>query len=51
MVHEGNMDWLYAIPIIKLAITNSIKVSSSLSPVYIVYRTPIRIPVDILDGV
>ena len=50
MVYEGSMDWLHAIPIMELAINNSIQDITGLSPVYIVYRTPIRMPVDMLDG-
>ena len=43
------MDLLYAIPITELAINNL--GYSGLSAVHIVYRTLIKMPVDILDGV
>ena len=51
MVHEGSTDWLHAIPMMELAINNSIQDSTGLSPAHIVYGTPIRMPVDMLDGV
>ena len=51
MIYEGIVYWLYAIPTMELAINNSILDSKYLSPVCIVYSTPIRIPVDMLDGV
>ena len=51
MVYKGSMDWLYAIPMREIAINYSIQDSTGLSPVYIVYRTPIRMPVDMLNGV
>ena len=46
------MDWLHAIPMMELAINNSIYDSTGLSPAYIVYNgPPIKMPVDMLDGV
>ena len=45
------MDWLHAIFIMELAINSSIKDSMGLSLAYIVYRTLIRIPVDMLHGI
>ena len=51
MVYEGSTDWLHAIPMMELAINNSIQDSTGLSPAYIVYGTPIKMPVDMLDGV
>ena len=51
MVSEGTKDWLNAIPMIELAINNSIQDSTGLSPAYLVYSTPIRMPLDMLDGV
>ena len=51
MVYEGNTDWLHAIPMMGLTINNSIKDSTGLSPPYIVYGTPIRMYMNMLDGV
>ena len=51
MVHESSTYWLHAIPTTELAINNSIQDSTGLTPVYIVYWTPIRMPIDMLDGV
>ena len=51
MVYKGSTDWLNTILIIKLAFKNSIQDSKSLSPVYIVYRTPVRMLVDMLESV
>ena len=51
MVHEGSTDWLHAIAMTELAIGNSIQDSTSLSPAHIGYTTPIRMLVDMLDGV
>ena len=45
------MDWLYASYLLELAINNSIQDSTGLSTAYIVYGTPIRMPVDMLYGV
>ena len=47
----GILDWLLAFPMIELAINNNIQDIASLPPVYIVYETPIRMPMDIVDGV
>ena len=51
MVYEDSTDWLHTIPRMELAINNSVQNSTGLSPAYIVYGTPIRIPVDMLEGV
>ena len=51
MVYEGSMDWLHAIPMIQLTISNSIYNITGLYPANMVYKTPIRMPVDMLDGV
>ena len=51
MVYEGSMDWLHTIIMIELAIKNRIQDSTGLSPAHKVYRTPIKMPVDMLDGV
>ena len=45
------MDWLHAIIMTELAIKNNTRNNTGLSPIYIVYRTLIRMPVDMLDGV
>ena len=45
------MDCLNAIPMIELAINNSIKDIIGLSPAHIVCSIAIRMPVDMLDGV
>ena len=49
MVCKSSMNWLHAIPMMELAINNSIHDSTGLSSEHIVYRTPM--PVDMLDGV
>ena len=51
MIYEGSMYWFHAVPMIELAIINSIQDIMSLSPAYIVYRFLIKMPVDMLDGV
>ena len=51
MVYEGGADWLHAIPMMELPINNSFLDIMGLSPVYIVYETPIGMPVDMLDRV
>ena len=51
MVYEGGTDQLHAIPMMELAINNSIQDGTGLSPTHIVYGAPIRTPVDMLDGV
>ena len=51
MVYEGSIDWLHANPMTELAINNSVQHSARLSPAYLVYRTLIRMPLDMLDGV
>ena len=51
MVYEGSLDWLHAIPMIKLAINNSIQDRTVLFTVYIVHGTPIGMPVDMLDRI
>ena len=51
MVYEGSTDWLHAIPMIELAIKNSIQDSTGLFPGHILYGTPIKMLVDMLDGV
>ena len=51
MVYKDSMNWLLAIPMIELAINYSISDTTGLSPAYIVYTTPIKMPVDMLDGV
>ena len=45
------MDWLHTVLMMKLAINNSIHDSTSLSAANIAYKTQIRMPLDILDGV
>ena len=45
------MDWLYANIMIELTINNSIQDSIGLSPENTVYETPIRMPMDMVDGV
>ena len=51
MVYKGSTNWLYTILVMELAINNSMQDSLSLSPVCILYGTPISMPVDMLDGV
>ena len=50
-VHKGSTDWLHAIPMLELAINNSIQDTAGLSPVYTVYKTKTKMPVDMMDGV
>ena len=51
MVNKGSTDWIHAILITEFAINSSIKNSTALSPVYIVYGTLIKVLVNMLDGV
>ena len=51
MVQKGRTDWLHTIPMMKLAINTSIQDSTGLPLVYIVCGTPIKMPVDMLDGI
>ena len=51
MVYKGSMDWLHTIPITELAINSSIYDITGLSPIYKVYKTLIRMPVDMLDRI
>ena len=51
MVYEGSTNWLYASLMVELDIKNSIQDSTGLFSVYIVYRTLIRMPIDMMDRV
>ena len=51
MVYKGSIYWLHTIPMMELAIKNSIQDSTGLSQGYIVYGTPMKMPVDMLDRV
>ena len=51
MVHEGTTNQFHAILIKELPIKNIIWDSAGLFPAYIIYRTRIRMPIDMMDGV
>ena len=51
MVYKGSIDWLHDIYLMELTTNNSIQDSTGLYPTYIVYRPPIRMPTDMLDGI
>ena len=51
MEYEGSTDWLHISPIMELAINNSIWDSTGLSPLQVIYGTPIRMPLNMVDGV
>ena len=51
MVHEGRTDCLHANPIVELSINNSVQDSTGLYPAHTVYRTLIKMLVDMLDKV
>ena len=50
MVYEGGIDWLHANFVMELAINNRIQDSTGLSTVYIVCGTPVKMPMDMLEG-
>ena len=49
MVYKGSTDQLHAITILELAISASTQDGTGLSPVYIIYWTPIKMPLNMLD--
>ena len=48
MLYKGSTDWLNAIPMMEVTIKNSIEDNVGLYTIYIVFKTPIRMPVDML---
>ena len=51
MVHEVITNWLHASPLTELTTKYGVQDNTGLFPAYIIYVSPIRMPVNMLDGV
>ena len=48
--HEHGLNWLETILLVEMTLNNGINDSTSMSPAFISYSYPLRMPVDLLRG-
>ena len=47
--HEHGLSWLEAIPLVEMMLNNAVNDSTHMSPAFISYGKPLRMPIELLD--